>query len=187
MACSTLRKNPAIYVFFKRHPSRKPGSTTGFLLHRSGPWSFGLRIRLCSQGISTQLPEQLRKRSDLVGKNVSFGSGNPFQAEIALINPKELQDSEGFVDDLLALFITSQVMAVTDVSAGHHHPVGSRLKRIQQKTMIHSPGAHEPDEPDVGGVLHSRHPCQVGPRIRAPVTQKRDDLGFKCIGHRYSL
>ena len=89
--------------------------------------------------------EQLREGPDLIGKNVSFGSGNPFQAEIALVHPKELQHPEGFIDDFLALFITSQVMAVTDVSAGDHYAVGSRLEGIQQKTMIHPTGAHEPD------------------------------------------
>ena len=156
-------------------------------LHSIGKRDFRRRIRLCSQRISAQFTEQLREGPDLIGKEVSFGSGNPFQAETALVSPKELQDSESFIDDYLALFITSQVMAVTDVSAGYHYPVGSRLKRIQQKTMIHPTGAHEPDEADIGGVLHSRDPCQIGPRIRAPVTHKRDDLGFKCVGHRYSL
>jgi len=129
----------------------------------------------------------LREVPDLVGKDISLRGGNPLQPEITLVNAKELQDLVGIVNHQLAFLITSQVMAVTDVSAGDHDPVSPRFKRVQQKTVIHSPGAHQPDEPYVGRVLHSRNPGQVGPGISTPVTQKRDDLGFKCVGHRCSF
>ena len=164
----------------------RPGSYAGPSLRKPPLNGRSRRVRPFGQRIPAHFLEQLREGPDFVGENISFRRGDPFQPQIALIDPKELQYLVRVFDDRLAFLITCQVMTVTDVSAGDHDTVSPRFKGVQEKAMVHSSGAHEPDEPDVGGVLHSRHPRQVCPRIRAPVTQKRDDLGFKFVGHRCS-
>jgi hypothetical protein len=89
-----------------------------------------------------------------------------------LVNSKQPQDLQGFIDDLLTLDITFQVIAVADVSPRYHHAVHAGAEGIEYEAMIHPSGTHEPDQPHIGWVLHTRHTRQVGTRIGAPVTHE---------------
>ena len=106
------------------------------------------------------------------GKRCTFGRGDPFQPQAALINSKQPEHFPGFFNNLAASDITFQVMTIADVSAGHQHTVRPSQKRLQQETVIHPAGAHQADQTDVGRILHAGNPCQVGPGISTPVADK---------------
>ena len=106
------------------------------------------------------------------GKRRPFGGGNPFQAQAVLIDAKQSQYFPGFFNDLPASDITFQVMAISDMSTGHQHTVRPSLKRLKQEAVIHPAGAHQPDQTDIGRILHTGDPRQVSPGISAPVANK---------------
>jgi hypothetical protein len=116
--------------------------------------------------------EQLNEQTNFFGKRSPLRSGNPLQPQTALIDSQQPQELAGFFNDLLASYITFQVMAVADVSAGNENAVGPFQKRLEQKAVIHPAGAHEPDQTDIGGILHAGHPGQVRPGISAPVANE---------------
>lgn len=89
----------------------------------------------------------------------------------------------GILNHLQTLFITSQVIAVADVSPGHHDSVHSCLVSVQQKRMIDSARAHQTNETHIGGVLHATHPSQIGAGIGTPVTHEGYNFGFECFRH----
>jgi len=64
-------------------------------------------------------------------------------------------------------------MAVADVSAGNQDAVCSFQEGLEQKAVIQPAGAHEPDQADIGRILHAGHPGQVSPGIGAPVADER--------------
>lgn len=68
------------------------------------------------QWVSTQLLEQYGESADLLGEDYAFRSRDPLEPEIPFVHSKEPQDLVGLFHHFLALFITSQVMAVADVS-----------------------------------------------------------------------
>lgn len=70
----------------------------------------------CRQGVGPQLPEQFGESADLLREDYTFRSRDPLESEIPLVHSKEPQDLVGLFHHFLALFITSQVMAVADVS-----------------------------------------------------------------------
>jgi len=94
----------------------------------------------------------------------------------------------GFFDNLFAFYITFQVMTVADVSAGNQNAVCPFQERLEQKAMIYPAGTHEPDQPDIGRILHTGHPGQISPGIRAPVANKSEYVGFyvRILGHFFS-
>ena len=106
------------------------------------------------------------------GKRRSFGSGNPFQPQAALINSKQPEHFPGLFNDLPASDITFQVMTIADMSAGHQHTVRPFQKRLKQEAVIQPAGAHQADQTDRGRILHAGDPCQVGPGISAPIADK---------------
>ena len=87
----------------------------------------------------------------------------------------------GILNHLQTLFITSQVIAVPDVSAGYHDSVHSRLISVQQEGMIDSARAHQTNETNIGGVLASPHPRNIRPGISAPVTDETYNSGLKSF------
>jgi hypothetical protein len=114
----------------------------------------------------------LNKRANLFGKRRAFRSGNPFQLQTALINSQQPEQLPGFFDDLLAFYITFQVMTVADVSAGNQDAVRPFQKRPEQEAVIYPAGTHEPDQANIGRILHAGHPGQIRPGIRAPVANE---------------
>jgi hypothetical protein len=85
-----------------------------------------------------------------------------------------------------SLNITFQVMAVAEMSAGHQNAVAPAFERLNNKERIDAPGTHDPDGSHIRRVLKPGHPCQVGPGIGAPVTEKRNDFGFNLF-HIYTF
>lgn len=141
---------------------------------------------LFRQRVGTHFLQELRERTDLLGKDGPFGCGNPFEVQVSFIRPKECQDFPGILDDLLALNITFQVMAVTNVSTGHHDAVGPCLEGIEQERVIDPPRAHEADETHIGRILHSCNSGEIRSGVCTPVAHKCDDLRFKSLGHDHS-
>ncbi len=141
--------------------------------------------RIC-EGIPPQLLQKGCERSNFFGKNDPLGSGNPFETEVPLIDPEQLEYLVDFLDHLLTLHITYQVIAVPDVSAGNHHAIGTRCKGVEQKTVVDPAGAHEADHSHVGRVLHAGHARKIRPCIGTPVAHKRDNLRFEVFRHRLS-
>jgi hypothetical protein len=114
----------------------------------------------------------LKKQTDFFGKRSPFRSGNPFQPQAAFINPQEPEHLPGFFNDLLASYITFQVMTIADVSAGNQDTVRPFQESLEQKAVIHPAGTHESDQTDIARILHAGHPCQISPGISAPVANK---------------
>jgi len=114
----------------------------------------------------------LNERINFFSKGRTFGRGNPFQPQAALINSQQPEHFPGFFNDLAASDITFQVMTISDVSTGHQHTVRPSQKRLKQEAVIHPAGAHQADQTDIGRILHTGDPGQVGPGISAPVADK---------------
>ena len=74
-------------------------------------------------------------------------------------------------------------MAVADVSAGHQDAVSPFQKRLEQKALIDPTGAHQPDQTDIGRILHAGHPGQIRSGISAPIADKGDDVRFGVGRH----
>ena len=105
-------------------------------------------------GFKTQFFEQLNKQANFLGKRRPFRSGNPLQLQPALVNSQQPEQLPGFFDDLLASYITFQVMTVADVSAGNQDAVCPFQESLEQEAVIQSAGTHEPDQSDIGRILH---------------------------------
>jgi len=78
-------------------------------------------------------------------------------------------------------------MAIPDVSPSHQDPVCSALKSLQHVVRRNSGRAHDPDGPEVGGVLKPAHPRQIRRAVSTPVAEKGEDSGFKTVFCHLSL
>ena len=76
-------------------------------------------------------------------------------------------------------------MTVSDVSAGYQDAVCPFQKSPEQKAVIHSAGAHEPDQTHIAWILYAGHSGQVGPGIRAPVAHKGQYV--RLFGRRHGF
>jgi hypothetical protein len=65
--------------------------------------------------------------------------------------------------------ITFQVMAFTGMSPGNPDTVCTFTQGRQKKFGTHSPGAWNPDDPDIGRILHPADTGKIGSPITAPV------------------
>jgi hypothetical protein len=92
----------------------------------------------------------------------------------------------GQTDFLLGLFITFQVMAITEMSPGHQNAVAPVLERFQHEQRIDPPRTHHTHGSDTGRILQSGNARQIGAGVSAPVTQKSNDSRFK-ISHYITL
>jgi len=59
-------------------------------------------------------------------------------------------------------------------------------ERGQHKLGADSGRAGDPDDPEIGRVLKTAHPCQIGSPIAAPVAEKSGDFCFP-VAHGYLL
>jgi hypothetical protein len=76
--------------------------------------------------------------ADLVGKITDHFSesrplrcGNPLSTQAGVFDAKELHQLPGLIQDFLSFFITFQVMAFSDVSAGDKNAVSALFKSLQ--------------------------------------------------------
>jgi hypothetical protein len=65
--------------------------------------------------------------------------------------------------------ITFQVMAFAGMSPGNPDTVGTLAQGRQKKFGAHSAGAWNPDDPDIGWILHAADTGKIGSPIAAPV------------------
>ena len=64
-------------------------------------------------------------------------------------------------------------MTFADVSAADKNTVCALGKRIYHQVGMNHPGAHNPDDTDVRGILNPGHTGQIGACVGAPVTAER--------------
>jgi len=69
-------------------------------------------------------------------------------------------------------------MAFAGMSPGHPNAVRTLSKCGQGKLGAHSTGTGYPDDPNIGGILHSADTGKVCGAITAPVAQETDYLRF---------
>jgi len=75
-------------------------------------------------------------------------------------------------------------MTITDVSPRYQYTIGAQLKGFQNETGVHPTGTHHPYDPDIRGILHSAHTCQIRSRVSTPVARKCDDSWIEFICHK---
>jgi hypothetical protein len=85
----------------------------------------------------------------------------------------------GHTDFLFGLYITFQVMAITEMSPRYQDAVASLFKRLDNKQRIDPSRAHDPYGSNVGWILQPGYTGQIRSGIRAPVAQKRYDFRFE--------
>jgi len=67
------------------------------------------------------------------------------------------------------IVITFQVMAFAGMSPGYPDAVSAFPQGCQEKLRIHPAGARNPDDPDVGRILHPADAGQISGPVAAPV------------------
>ncbi|VTR65987.1 hypothetical protein DESC_40018 [Desulfosarcina cetonica] len=71
------------------------------------------------------------------------------------------------------------IVAVVEMTAAHKDGIRAVQECPQDEFQVDSTRAHDPDDPQVGGVLETGHAAQIRPAVAAPITQETDDSGFK--------
>jgi hypothetical protein len=85
-----------------------------------------------------------------------------------------------------SLYITFQVMAITEVSPGNQYAVAPFSECFDDENRIDPAGAHDAYGPDVGWVLQSGYTRKISTCICAPVTKKCYDFGFE-VSHVFTF
>ncbi len=102
-----------------------------------------------------------------------------------------VQQVLGVLDPAFRSQITFQVMAITDQSTGHHHPVSARFESFQDVQRLQLSCAGQSHHPDVGGVLHAQRTGKVsrcvGAVVAAESHDSRFELGHPSFSHRLWL
>jgi len=91
-------------------------------------------------------------------------------------DPGHLEQFFGENDLFLGLYITLQVMAITEMSPRHQDAVTPLFEGFDDESRVNPAGAHDPYGSQVGRILQPGDTRQVGPGIGTPVAQKRCDL-----------
>jgi hypothetical protein len=84
------------------------------------------------------------------------------------------------------VIITFQVMAFAWMSPGYPDSVCALAQRREKELGAHPSRTGNPDDPNVGRILHPADAGQIRGTIAAPITQKGDDFWFP-IGHDNSI
>ena len=109
----------------------------GFALH--GHLRCG---QLHLEGLRIQRTLALYGFGDLGGdfhKALGLCGGHPGQVKPVFTDAREIQQFPGQTNLLFRLYITFQVMAITNVSAAHQYPVPSLLKGLDDERGINAP------------------------------------------------
>jgi len=72
-------------------------------------------------------------------------------------------------------------MAIAEVSPGPHHAIRAFFECPDYVCRTDSAGAHHPDDPYIGRILHPAHPGSIRSSIRAPVAGENDDSRIKIV------
>jgi len=74
-------------------------------------------------------------------------------------------------------------MTVPNVSTTHHDAINALFESLENIAQRNPPGAHHPDDSNIGGILKAADPGQISAGISAPVAAKCDDLRRKLSIH----
>jgi hypothetical protein len=86
------------------------------------------------------------------------------------------------------LVITIYVMTFSEVSAKDHDPIGPLIKGGKYHLRMNHAGTHNPDNPNVRRILHSRSTREIGGCVRTPVAAEGNYFWFifHCLSlHKY--
>lgn len=134
----------------------------------------------------TQFANGFSKVFDYGDETGAFGCGKPLQPQPFPFDAQDVHEFPGHLDHFLRFFITVQVMACPDASAAYQYTVGAELIGFENEIGIHSAGAHNADQADVGRVLHPADSRQVRRRVGAPVAGEHDNPWIQRIVHGQS-
>ena len=116
---------------------------------------------------------------DFRGEFRSLSGRDPGSAQALLIQAVEgkqlLEEANAFAGGV----ITVQVIAVPDVSAAHEQAVHPLLECEQHMVHGDASAAHNPHNPNVGGILEPTDPGQVSSGVGSPGAEETKDLGLE--------
>jgi hypothetical protein len=77
------------------------------------------------------------------------------------------------------------VVAIIEMAAAYEDSVCAFFKGPEHELQIDSAGTHDPDNPEIGGVLKAGYAAEIGASIATPVAKESDDIGFelRSFGH----
>jgi hypothetical protein len=87
----------------------------------------------------------------------------------------------GCTDLLFRLYITLQVMAITQMSPGHEHAVTAFFERLNDKRRFNPSGAHDPYDSYIVRILQPGNTGQIGAGVCTPIAQKSSYFRFKIF------
>ena len=117
------------------------------------------------------------------GKPWAFCTGDPFNGDPVRINADVFKQQFNYSNTGQCFLITIQVMTFAGVSPHDHDAVSPFFEGGQHKLRMNHSRAHDPDGFHVGWICQPGYAGKITARIRAPVAQKSNDRGFKCIFH----
>lgn len=104
---------------------------------------------------------------------------DPGGAQAPLVQAVESKQLLKEADALPCGVITVQVIAVPDVSAAHQQAVNTLLEGEQHVVHGDASAAHNPHNPNVGGILKPTDPGQVSSGVGSPGAEETEDLGLE--------
>jgi hypothetical protein len=67
-------------------------------------------------------------------------------------------------------------MAVTEVAANHHNPIGAIDEGLGYHGGVHSTCTHDPDDPYIRRILYPGNSSEIGCGVSSPGTAEDQDL-----------
>jgi hypothetical protein len=135
--------------------------------------AFFLKMLIGSQGFN--LFGDLLDHLDELG---GFSRGDPGEVNPVRFDPHVFHQVFKQGEFSTGVVITFQVMAFAGMSPGHPDAVCAFPQRRQKEFGAHPTRAGDPDDPDVGRILHPADAGQVRGAVAAPIAQETDDFRF---------
>jgi hypothetical protein len=119
-----------------------------------------------------------------MGKTDAFAGRYPFQSQSAGIQPDLFQHFLGDIHCAEGVIISgSDVVAVVQMAASYKNGILSGGESPEYMRQINPGRTHDPNEPDIGGVLESGDTRQIRTSVAAPVAYETQHSRFKsCLG-----
>jgi hypothetical protein len=121
-----------------------------------------------------------------IGKLNTVTCTNPGQFQSLIFKTKLGKDLLQELDSPAGLEISVNIVAVTGVAPTDQNSISSFQERFDDIFWVHHSCAHDPNQSHIGRVYQSRSSGQIRGCVCTPVTDKRDDGGFK-VGHGCSF
>jgi hypothetical protein len=120
------------------------------------------------------------------GETDTFSGRYPFEPQAFGIYPDLMEKLHAHVMHSQRIVISLRVVvAIIEMAAAYENSVSAFFKGPEYELQVDSAGTHDPDNPEIGGVLKTGHAAEIGASITTPVAQESDDIGFefRSIGH----